>query len=188
MRRKYIEPDLSMLLLLLALTVSCNSSSTSGATKIDPVADFPEAAPTKQETDSEKIDSEKAWNSFYRKLRVAVKNRDREALKQMMTRDFYFSGGGGDDNRDGDSRDEAFEFWGHSSGRGWDAFHKALEGGAAEPAEWWDGGEKRKYPSRVAPKEANERRNIDSGKIDWYAIFEFRNGQWYCTIFNQCCD
>ena len=35
---------------------------------------------------------------------------------------------------------------------------------------------------------ANIRQNIKREAVHWYAIFEFRDGRWYCTIFNQCCD
>jgi len=48
-------------------------------------------------------------------------------------------------------------------------------------------GSKRKYLSRVGPPSANIRSNMRNG-LDWYAVFEFRNGRWFCTIFNQCCD
>ena len=27
------------------------------------------------------------------------------------------------------------------------------------------------------------RKNIDDVAIDWYAVFEFRDGRWYCTFF-----
>jgi hypothetical protein len=128
------------------------------------------------------------WKPFFSAFRAAVKKRDREALKKMMVRDFYFSGGGGDDNQDGDSRDEAFQFWDNSHVRGWKAFDKVLAQGTVPMAAWWDDGERRKYVSRVAPPAANIRRNMKRAAIDWYAIFEFRDGRWYCTVFNQCCD
>lgn len=49
----------------------------------------------------------------------------------MMAEDFFTSGGIGDDNQDGDSRDETFEFWGEPHTRGWEAFDKVLAQGTA---------------------------------------------------------
>ena len=43
-------------------------------------------------------------------------------------------------------------------------------------------------PNRVAPPAINKRVNVVKGRIAWYAVFEFREGRWYCTIFNECCD
>ena len=134
------------------------------------------------------VAAERAWKPFFAAFRVAVKKRDRVALKKMMVEDFFTSGGIGDDNQDGDSRDETFEFWDESHTRGWEAFGKVLSQGTAAMAAWWDHGEKRKYVSRVAPPAANIRRNIKRALIDWYAIFEFREGRWVCTVFAQCCD
>jgi hypothetical protein len=47
--------------------------------------------------------ADRAWPEFFNAFRTAVHNRDRAALKRLMVRDFFFSGGGGDDNLDGDS-------------------------------------------------------------------------------------
>jgi hypothetical protein len=132
--------------------------------------------------------AKRAWRPFLSAFRGAIKRRDREALKKMMVREFHFSGGGGDDNHDGDSRDEAFQFWDEPYTQGWKAFDKVLTRGSVPMAAWWDDGRKRKYISRVTPPAANVRRNIEREAIHWYAIFEFRDGQWYCTLFNQCCD
>jgi hypothetical protein len=135
-----------------------------------------------------KVAAERAWKPFIAAFRAALKKRDRAALKKMMAEDFFTSGGIGDDNQDGDSRDETFEFWDESHTRGWEAFDKVLAQGTAPMAAWWDQGERRKYVSRVAPPAANVRRNIKRALIDWYAIFEFRDGSWVCTVFAQCCD
>jgi hypothetical protein len=132
--------------------------------------------------------AERAWEPFFNSFRAAVKSRDRKALKKMMTRDFYFSAGGGDDDHDGDTRDEAFEFWDDKHVRGWEALDRILAQGTVPMASWWDGGRKRKFASRVAPPAANVRRNMKRAGVEWYAVFEFRGGQWYCTIFNECCD
>jgi hypothetical protein len=132
--------------------------------------------------------AQRAWKPFLSAFNVAIKKRDREALKRMMVRDFYFSGGGGDDNHDDDSRDEAFAFWDEPYTRGWKAFDKVLAHGSVPMAAWWDHGAKREHPSRIAPPAANIRKVIDRAGIDWLAIFEFRDGRWYCTSFSQCCD
>ncbi len=146
-----------------------------------------ERIPVPQNTNQRNVDPDRAWESFFPTFRDAVRRRDREALKEMMIPEFFYSGGGGCD--DGDCRDEAFEFWDDPHVRGWRAFDRILAEGAVPQAAWWDAGRNREHPSRVAPRAANSRRNIDAGIIEWYAIFEFReDGRWYCTIFNQCCD
>ena len=133
------------------------------------------------------VSAEREWRTFFSAFRAAVKKRDREVLKKMLARDIFFSGGG-DDNGDGDTRDEAFQLWDDPHVRGWEAFDKILSQGTVPKAAWWDGGRRRRHVSRVSPPAANIRRNVRREAIDWYAIFEFRDGRWYCTIFNQCCD
>jgi hypothetical protein len=129
-----------------------------------------------------RLAAERAWKPFFTTFRSAVKKRDRVALRKMMSADFFSSGGN-------DSGPEAaFKFWDDSHVRGWKAFNKVLNQGTVPMAAWWDSGRKRKYISRVCPPAANLRKNIEGVAIDWYAIFEFRDGRWYCTIFNQCCD
>ena len=132
--------------------------------------------------------AEKSWRPFFAAFRAAVKKRDRAALKKMMVPDFFFSGGGGDDNGDGQTRDEAFEFWDDPHVRGWQALDRTLAQGTVPMAAWWDQGKRREYVSRVGPPAANIRRNLTQVRIDWYAVFEFRDGNWYCTFFVQCCD
>ena len=139
-------------------------------------------------TAQSRVAAERAWRPFLAEFRAAVERRDREALKKLMVPDFYTSGGVGDDNRDGDSRDETFEFWGEPGVRGWEAFGRILSQGSVPTAAWRDAGGKRKYVSRIAPPAANVRRNIERESIDWYAVFEFREGRWYCTTLVQCCD
>lgn len=134
------------------------------------------------------LTAEQAWKPFIAAFRVAVKKRDRAALKKMMAEDFFTSGGVGDDNQDGDSRDETFAFWDEPHMRGWEAFDKVLSQGTAPMATWWDHGEKRRYVSRVAPPAANVGRKIKRARNEWYAIFEFRGGRWAGTAFAQCCD
>jgi hypothetical protein len=134
-----------------------------------------------------RIEVERAWPAFFAKFRHAVHRRDRKALQEMLVKDFYFSGGGGDDNHDGDLRDDASKFW--DDNKGWEAFDRTLAKGTAPTARWWDDSGKR-FPGRIAPPAANVRRNTAGPrpKIDWLAFFEFRNGRWYCTSFSECCD
>jgi hypothetical protein len=127
-------------------------------------------------------DAERAWGPFFAAFRRAVKERDRSALRGMMSDDFFSSGG----NDPG--QDAAFEFWDGPNVRGWEAFEKVLARGTVPQAAWWDAGRESKHPGRVAPPAANVRRNVTRGAVDWYAVFEFRDGRWYCTVFNQCCD
>jgi hypothetical protein len=99
----------------------------------------------------------------------------------MMSDNFFSSGG----NSSGP--EAAFEFWDDPHVRGWTALEKVLAKGTVPQAAWWNL-RGRKYLGRVAPPAANIRRNAKRGAVDWYAIFEFRNGRWCCTVFNQCCD
>ncbi len=125
--------------------------------------------------------AERAWQPFFAAFRRAVKERDRAALREMMSDDFFSSGG----NSSGP--EAAFEFWDDPQVRGWAALEKVLAKGTVPKAAWWNpsGG---KYFGRVAPPAANIRRNVKRGAVERYAIFEFRDGRWYCTVFNQCCD
>jgi hypothetical protein len=142
----------------------------------------PGAAPAKNSADAER-----AWKPFIAAFRAAVRRRDREALKKMMAPDFFTSGGVGDDNGDGDSRDETFAFWGDSNTRGWEALEQTLSKATVPYTYMRDARDK--TPMRVAPPAANVRRQIVRQSFEWYAIFEFRaDGRWYCTVFAQCCD
>ena len=131
---------------------------------------------------NDKIAAQRAWKPFFTSFRTAVKKRDRTALRKMMSVDFFSSGG----NSEG--ADAAFQFWDDPQVRGWETFDEVLSRGTVPMAAWWDAGGKRRYIGRVAPPAANIRRNVKRGVIHWYAIFEFRDSRWYCTVFNQCCD
>ncbi len=125
--------------------------------------------------------AQRAWNKFFPAFRSAVRRRDRTVLRKMMAADFFSSGGN-------DAGPEAaFQFWDEPNAQRWKAFETALRRGTVPMGDWWDKGSKRKYLSRVGPPSANIRSNMRNG-LDWYAVFEFRNGRWFCTIFNQCCD
>jgi hypothetical protein len=134
-----------------------------------------------------KAEADRAWPAFYASFRTAVRRRDREALKRMMAADLDYAYDGGDDNDDGDSRDEAFGYWDEGRGRGWKAFERLLRGGAV-PGEGRLGSHNG-TPQRVAPPAINKRVNVIKGRIPWYAVFEFREDRrWYCTVFKECCD
>jgi hypothetical protein len=128
------------------------------------------------------VSAERAWKPFFAAFRAAVEKRDRDVLRKMMSSDFFSSGGSDA------GAEAAFQFWDDPNVRGWKAFTKVLARGTVPMARWWDAGDKRKYISRVAPPAANVRRNMKLQNVDWYAVFKFRDGRWYCTIFNQCCD
>jgi hypothetical protein len=130
--------------------------------------------------------ADRAWGPFFTAFRAAVKRRDREALRRMMVRDFYFHSSGADENGDEDLRDEAFEFWAEPRVGAWEALEKVLAAGTVPNTAMREPGNRR--PSRVAPPAANDRRAIESNSFEWYAVFEFRAGRWYCTAFNHCCD
>jgi hypothetical protein len=136
---------------------------------------------------TKKAEADRAWPSFYASFRSAVRRRDREALRRMTAADLDYSYGGGDNNNDGDSRDEAFEHWDTARGRGWKAFERLLLGGAV-PGEGLLGSHDG-TPNRVAPPAINKRVNVIRGRIAWYAVFEFREDRrWYCIVFKECCD
>jgi hypothetical protein len=129
--------------------------------------------------------AEKSWPAFFATFRLAVRKRDRIALRKMLAPDLLFSLG----HHGSDHLDEAFKFWDADNGRGWKAFNRILAKGAVPKARWWHNGEKPERPSRIAPAAANLRVNVDRGRIDWYAIFVFsEDGRWSCDIFQQCCD
>jgi hypothetical protein len=126
-----------------------------------------------------------AWPAFLKSFSQAVKRHDKVALKPMMVKEFFFSNGS-DENGDGDTRDEAFKFLDDPQVRGWEAFAKVLSKGAVstkpDPT-----GHTRGYPRRIAPPEARRIRSLENAP-PWIATFEFRDGQWYCTMLSECCD
>jgi hypothetical protein len=148
---------------------------------------FAAPAPRADAAATQKARADRAWPSFYAAFRGAVRGRDRESLRGMLASDIHYSGGGGDDNHDGDYRDDAFEFWEEQRGRGWKAFEKLLRGSAVPGRGRL--GSRDGAPQRVVPPAINKRVNVVTGRIAWYAVFEFReDGRWYCTVFNECCD
>lgn len=130
--------------------------------------------------------AERAWKPFFAAFRAAAARRDRAALRKMMAPDFFTSGGVGDDNGDGDSRDETFDFWDEPLTRGWEALNRVLAQGVVPNTTLTAPGHS--GPSKVAPPLANNRRAMRRASLDWYAVFRFSEGRWYCVTFVQCCD
>lgn len=130
--------------------------------------------------------ADRAWKPFFAAFRAAVKNRDREALMKMMARNFYYLSSGGDENGNDDSRDEAFEYWETAARGSWEELNKVLDQGTVVNTNMREFGSR--APSRVAPPIANNRRAIKAHSFKWYAVFEFKDGRWYCTGFTECCD
>ena len=128
----------------------------------------------------------RAWRPFFAAVRAAVKRRDKEALAKHMSKDFYYLSSGGDENQNQDTRDEAFEYWEGSGIGAWEALDNALRKGSVVNTAWREPDSN--LPSRVAPPIANNRRAIKNQSFDWYAVFEFRDGQWYMIAFNECCE
>lgn len=133
--------------------------------------------------------ADRAWFPFFRKLRAAVQRRDRPTLKQMMIPEFHYTLGHHPRSQQSDRREDAFKYWDDPQINGWKALEKTLANGAVPMAAWWRSGRKDKIPpGRVAPPAANIRRNIDRELIPWIAQFEFHDGDWYFTSFDECCD
>jgi len=128
----------------------------------------------------------RAWKPFFTTVRAAVKNRDKNALMKLMSRDFYYLSSGGDENGNHDTRDEAFEYWTTGEVGSWDALDKALAAGAVVNTAMREPDNLR--PGRVAPPQANDKTAITNRAFPWYAVFEFRNNRWYFTGFTECCD
>src|SRR5437016_454873 len=130
--------------------------------------------------------AQRAWKPFFAAFRTAVKKRDRDALSKMMARDFYYLSSGGDENGNHDTRDEAFEYWETPGVGAWEALDAVLAQGTVANTAMREPGAR--GPSRIAPPIANSRPAIKARSFRWYAVFEFRNGRWYCTGFTECCD
>lgn len=167
--------DSQILILILALIIYQTASAQTHNPK-DPVSQKSAAA-------------DQSWQPFFRKLRAAVTRRDRTTLKGLMAPEFHYTSGHHARSQQNDWREGAFRYWDDPQINGWEALDRTLAKGAVPKAAWWGAGRKDKMAaSRVAPPEANIRRNIDRGLVSWVAQFEFHNGHWYFTSFDQCCD
>jgi len=133
--------------------------------------------------------ADRIWSPFFNRLRAAVRRRDRVRLKEMMIPEFHYSLGHHVRKQKEDFREEAFKYWDDPLNDGWRALNRTLAKGAVPMAAWWRKGNKQKSPpTRVAPPAGNIRRNIDRDRVPYIALFEFRNGRWYFTSFDICCD
>lgn len=130
--------------------------------------------------------SDRAWKPFFAAFRAAVKKRDKQALSKMMSNEFYYLSSGGDENSNNDTRDEAFDYWDTSGVGAWAALAAILAQGAVVNTAMREPGATE--PSRISPPSANNQRAIKARSFKWYAVFEFKNGRWYCTGFTECCD
>lgn len=130
--------------------------------------------------------AQKAWVPFFAAFRVAVKKRDRVALKEMMRRDFFYTLG----HHASDQRDAAFNYWDGEKSRGWKAFDRVLAKGAVPTTdkEFSSTPGELQGPMRVAPPAATKPSAFRRNLIDWYAVFEFTDDRWYCITFIECCD
>jgi hypothetical protein len=142
----------------------------------------PQAATIQQ---SQQVSAQKAWVPFFIAFRAAVKKRDRVALKEMMARDFFSTLG----HHASDQREAAFEYWDGQKGRGWRALERVLAKGAVRTTDKGlsNTGEL-EGPMRVAPPSAAKRSSFRKNIIDWYAVFQYSDGRWYCITFIECCD
>jgi hypothetical protein len=140
-------------------------------------------------TSGEGLAAERAWPPFFKKLRAAVKRRDRAQLKEMMVPEFHYTLGHHAGGQQNDWREDAFKYWDDPHNPGWKALDRTLARGAVPEAAWWRGGrEYQSKPTRIAPPEANIKRKVDRNLVDYIAIFEYRAGRWYFTLFDVCCD
>lgn len=130
--------------------------------------------------------SQRAWKPFFKAFTAAVKQRDRTALSNMMSRDFYYLSSGGDENGNHDSRDEAFDYWQTTGESSWEELEKIIAQGTVPNTALREPGNIR--PSRVAPPLAADRKAIADRQFAWYAAFEFRSGRWYWVAFTECCE
>jgi hypothetical protein len=118
------------------------------------------------------------WDTFWPMLGDAVQKKDRGTLMKLMPSDFeYDCCSLGDEDHNGDTRDDAFRWWSKSDVNGWNELNKALAGGAVAMTAWPDNVKGRQR--KVSPPSANQSRYGG-----WLAIFELReDGRWYFVSF-----
>lgn len=120
--------------------------------------------------DDKKAAAQKAWKPFFDEFRIALRKRDRAALKKMMA-----------DFNGAETPESVFKQWDNPKVRGWENLNRTLNLGVVpsrqEPSEI-DAGE---VPDRVAPPAAN--RNFFRG---WLALFKYYgDGKWYFVQFTK---
>ena len=118
------------------------------------------------------------WDTFWTILREAADRKDRATLTKLMPSDFSFNCCDSyDENKNGDTRDEAFRFWAKPEVNGWVALNQALANGVVDSTVWRT--PDNKHHQKVAPAAANR-----TGYSDWIAAFELRDdGRWYFVSF-----
>jgi YARHG domain len=118
------------------------------------------------------------WETFWTMLREAADRKDRATLTKLMPSDFSFDCCDSyDENKNGDTRDEAFRLWSKAEVNGWAALNNALANGAVESTVWKNPTSNDKQ--KVAPAAANR-----NDYTDWIAQFELRpDGRWYFVSF-----
>lgn len=122
--------------------------------------------------------SDKSFKQFYWELRVAIQRRDRRTLLKLMPNDFEWNCCAlGDNNGDGDNRDDAFRDWDDPKVHGWSALNRVLAQGAVPVSGRFLVNSNDK-PKRVAPPLA-----VRKSYRNWFATFELRGDRWYFTSF-----
>ena len=135
----------------------------------------------------ERIAADRAWLPFFKKLRVAVKRRDRARIKELMLPEFHYTLGHHVFGQQNDWREDAFKYWDDPHNPGWKALDKTLAKGSVPEAAWWREGRKYKSPpTRIAPPDANIKWKIDRELVNYIAVFEYHNGRWYFALFDVC--
>lgn len=122
--------------------------------------------------------SDESFKRFYLELRVAIQKRDRPTLLKLMPKDFEWNCCAlGDNNGDGDNRDDAFEDWDNPKVHGWSALNRVVVQGAVPVSGRFLVNSNDK-PKRVAPPQA-----VRKSYRNWFATFDLRGDRWYFTSF-----
>src|SRR5713226_7315686 len=83
-----------------------------------------------QTSRSRNTGGDRSWQQFYVELRAAVRKHNRVALMKLMPTTFEWNCCAlGDNNGDGDARDDAFRDWDDPKVRGWSALNRVLSQG-----------------------------------------------------------
>src|SRR2546421_8030882 len=125
---KYSKIFLSILILLICQTA------------------YPQTHKSRDSLFQRSIAADRAWLPFFKRLRTAVKRRDRARLKEMMIPEFHYTLGHHASNQQKDWREDAFKYWDDPHNPGWKALDRTLAKGAIPEAAWWRGGDEEKSP------------------------------------------
>lgn len=123
------------------------------------------------ETQTElKAAAQKAWPAFFAEFRMAVRDRNREALRKLMVEDF---------NGPPHTREEAFRQWNNPKVGGWMKFRRVLAQGATLSVEEGESDPEQARPTMISPPAAEK-----GHYRGWFAAFEFQeDGKWRCLQF-----